>query len=72
MRKTFCRIRLIILILGIGFLFLVAALAACSAFNQPRYEVSECQFFTESSREFDCGYILVPEDRSQEDDFSAS
>ena len=49
------------------FVFFANGLVSCSAFNQPYFEVTECLFFTESSRETECGYILVPEDRSKED-----
>lgn len=44
-----------------------SALVSCSNLNAPRYEETECQFYTESSIEIECGILKVPEDRDQED-----
>jgi pimeloyl-ACP methyl ester carboxylesterase len=43
---------------------LVLVLAGCKSSN---FEEAECQFEVPSGVEVDCGYLSVPEDRSQED-----
>ena len=48
-------------------LFFAGTLAACTRLNAPRYEETDCPFSTDSSREIECGILMVPEDRSQED-----
>ena len=56
-----------ILLTALIIVVIAGTLGSCSYLNAPNYEETECQLFTESSREIECGVLQVPEDRSKED-----
>jgi hypothetical protein len=51
----------------LSILLFTSILASCSSFNTPTYEQKECQFYTESFREIECGILKIPEDRGLEE-----
>ena len=48
-------------------LFFAGTLAACESLNAPSYEETECPFPSDPSHEIECGILMVPEDRNQEE-----
>ena len=62
-----CQVIQRILITAFSVVLFTSMLTSCSIMNAPRYEETECQFFTESSREIECGILTVPEDRGKDD-----
>ena len=48
-------------------LLFTSTLVSCGYLNAHRNEETECQFYTESFREIECGILKVPEKRGMED-----